>query len=602
MSVYTGFDRASKFTLNKTIDGVLFTYEYLITDAFSGYQAISVDDLMSLPIGDYNQRVNSLYALIKQTHVDFSEVTDLTNSGRTTSITCSVPTTTTTTTLPVTTTTTTLPPSVLKIYDGIYGRTIFNGDVINISTPKTITLLNFGNVNLIITSINITGSFSSNLSLPHTIFYTGATGTTITYTGGAYTDGVGIMNIVTDSENISIGLSHVGYTTTTTTTTPPVPTLLLTWDDIVNVPVADPNSLVDWNTFFGLGVGFEFTDIVVNGNIVSLKGSPEVYMNDNLFMDNLNLIGIEDVNGIIYVAGNYVFVNCINLVSATLPNLTDAWTSCFSSTSIPNIYFPSLMNAGDGCFNNCLSTYSIDLPNLINAGVGCFEGLASPESFLGFFATINAPLLETIGESCFYGCGATKVFDFPLLTNIPNYGFHSCISATVMNMPLITNAGMNAFDFCGSIFNPIFDGDSNIVEWRAGIPEGTITTFNFPNLQYAGNNCFYSCTGIENFSFPALISAGNSCFNGCWATSYDFPSLVSISNYTFYNCWGYDTFNLPSLINMGSDVYDNGVFGNSSGQILTLTIPSALMICNAGNPDGDIQYLQANNTVTIIQV
>jgi hypothetical protein len=26
------------------------------------------------------------------------------------------------------------------------------------------------------------------------------------------------------------------------------------------------------------------------------------------------------------------------------------------------------------------------------------------------------------------------------------------------------------------------------------------------------------------------------------------------------------------------------------------------MTCNIGNPDGDIQYLQANNTVTIITV
>jgi hypothetical protein len=24
------------------------------------------------------------------------------------------------------------------------------------------------------------------------------------------------------------------------------------------------------------------------------------------------------------------------------------------------------------------------------------------------------------------------------------------------------------------------------------------------------------------------------------------------------------------------------------------------MTCNSGNPDGDIQYLQANNTVTVI--
>jgi hypothetical protein len=41
------------------------------------------------------------------------------------------------------------------------------------------------------------------------------------------------------------------------------------------------------------------------------------------------------------------------------------------------------------------------------------------------------------------------------------------------------------------------------------------------------------------------------------------------------------------------------MFYNISGETITLTVPSALMTCNSGNPDGDIQYLQANNTVTI---
>lgn len=39
-----------------------------------------------------------------------------------------------------------------------------------------------------------------------------------------------------------------------------------------------------------------------------------------------------------------------------------------------------------------------------------------------------------------------------------------------------------------------------------------------------------------------------------------------------------------------------------TGKTITLTVPAALMTCNGGNPDGDIAYLQANNTVTVIQV
>jgi len=44
------------------------------------------------------------------------------------------------------------------------------------------------------------------------------------------------------------------------------------------------------------------------------------------------------------------------------------------------------------------------------------------------------------------------------------------------------------------------------------------------------------------------------------------------------------------------------VFNYINGNTIDLTIPSSLMTCNGGNPDGDIQYLQTNNTVTITTV
>jgi len=59
---------------------------------------------------------------------------------------------------------------------------------------------------------------------------------------------------------------------------------------------------------------------------------------------------------------------------------------------------------------------------------------------------------------------------------------------------------------------------------------------------------------------------------------------------------------IPNCINMGDTVGLTNVFVGITGQAITLTIPAALMTCNGGNPDGDIQYLQANNTITIITV
>jgi len=62
------------------------------------------------------------------------------------------------------------------------------------------------------------------------------------------------------------------------------------------------------------------------------------------------------------------------------------------------------------------------------------------------------------------------------------------------------------------------------------------------------------------------------------------------------------TFNLPSCTQLGQTVLANSVFSDITGKVITLTIPASLMTCNSGNPDGDIQFLQANNTVTIVTV
>jgi hypothetical protein len=76
----------------------------------------------------------------------------------------------------------------------------------------------------------------------------------------------------------------------------------------------------------------------------------------------------------------------------------------------------------------------------------------------------------------------------------------------------------------------------------------------------------------------------------------------------FGNCTNLTTISLPALSSpngLGGSPGNNNVFlGITGPAIRTLTIPLALMTCNTGStPDGDIQYLIANNpNLTIVTV
>ena len=85
------------------------------------------------------------------------------------------------------------------------------------------------------------------------------------------------------------------------------------------------------------------------------------------------------------------------------------------------------------------------------------------------------------------------------------------------------------------------------------------------------------------------------------------PGLTSIiNNYTFMGS-STDPTNviiyIPLCASIGATVGDDSVFNSAfGGKNITLTVPASRMTCNAGLPDGDIQFLQANNTVTVITV
>jgi len=149
--------------------------------------------------------------------------------------------------------------------------------------------------------------------------------------------------------------------------------------------------------------------------------------------------------------------------------------------------------------------------------------------------------------------------DAQSIVTIEDDAFDSHTSLVSVSFPAVTSIGSYSFGF----------NESNSV----------FVSINFPKLETIGSDAFYYCDALTSFNFPLAKYIGDWAFEGC-------SSMTSL--YT------------PILIELGPTTGDDDVFDSITGNNITLTVPAALMTCNSGNPDGDIVYLQANNTVTIV--
>ena len=127
---------------------------------------------------------------------------------------------------------------------------------------------------------------------------------------------------------------------------------------------------------------------------------------------------------------------------------------------------------------------------------------------------------------------------------------------------------------------------------------GNSTTFAMPI------NTFNSNTSIVaiNDEAESITSLGQGAFLGCTLlTTAIFPACTSTSDSIFKACTALTTVTLPLCADLGGTTGDDNVF-NVSGNTITLTIAASRETCDGGNPDGDIVYLEANNTATIIYI
>lgn len=272
--------------------------------------------------------------------------------------------------------------------------------------------------------------------------------------------------------------------TLTTTALPVINKLVLEWDNIVNAPVVNVNSVSDWNALFDLPInGIPFTSVMIIGNTVTLFGGSNILVKENLFFESYNIISVLDTGSITDIATG-AFSYCNNLMSASFPTLV---------------------------------------------------------STQGFLAFSNSPL--------------TTLSEFPML-EVANDNMFENIDNTILSFPKVKIAKVGAFAFLIG------------------------TTLTLPKLEIAGSYCF-AYSSVKNYNFPMLINIGD---------------------FGFFSITNVESIYIPLCTFLGTSVSTADLFQGITGETLTLTIPIALMTCNSGAPDADIQYLQAHNTVTIITI
>jgi hypothetical protein len=166
--------------------------------------------------------------------------------------------------------------------------------------------------------------------------------------------------------------------------------------------------------------------------------------------------------------------------------------------------------------------------------------------------------IRVVEASAFSSCSNMTTFVAALTETIATYAFSNCTSLYAGYFTSLTTLGTGAFIGCTSLFT---------IEFGTG-------------LLTVPSSCFEDCTGLNFVGAYYATAVENGAFAGC-----NSPNLAAID--------------IRACDSIGSSVGDNGVFQGITSKTFILRVKANQMTINGGNPDGDITYLNSNNTLTI---
>jgi len=195
---------------------------------------------------------------------------------------------------------------------------------------------------------------------------------------------------------------------------------ILTWDNIANVPVADPNDVSQWNTWLSFvpQYVYNFTNVTVVGNSVYLSGGNTV---DKLYFVPFgtvtNLVGIEDYGGYLNAIDNNASANNLTLEYVYFSSVQVIGSTAFlGCTSLQSVVANIAIDIDDAAFQGCTSLVNIEAANCSSLGATVLNdsvflsiiGNTITATFKSSLQTVNAGGLE--GDLAYLNTNNTVTF------------------------------------------------------------------------------------------------------------------------------------------------------------------------------------------------
>jgi len=345
-----------------------------------------------------------------------------------------------------------------------------------------------------------------------------------------------------------------------------------------------------------------------------------------------------------------------SLITLNLPIVTYIGNNCFYNCNLlETIYMPNCINLGDSVYDNGVFSGLISYLSLTIPGILMTNNSGGPDGdifYLSYHTTVEFNIIGDLSYELFIvSSDMTSIigdmtlvsnwnmyFDLPVygepFTSVDvtfgdgNYNINLKGSSNITlkddlfnasgqtinwfydNIGCITSAGNN-------IFSDLSYGDShyfyyiklpNILSIGDNFLNGVYSMFSIilPLLSSAGNNCFTRCFTLKYIKLPSLISIGYGGFkHNSSLLNIELMNCLYIGDQCFYGDYHIKNLKLNSCTNLGSTTSNNDVFklmDINEHPITTFTYPIIITIPSSLNSDGDIIYLNANSTLTIINI
>lgn len=373
---------------------------------------------------------------------------------------------------------------------------------------------------------------------------------------------------------------------------------IMTFTDLGTLPtgITAWDSLANWNTKLRFS-GTAFTSILVDTATfrVGLSGAVDFKIKHLCFKDYTKLVKVQEYANSVTTVYTSAFENCTALTTVLLPAITIAPTAFKGCTALTSVTIPATTQLA-GTFWNCTALATLSAPLCTSLGNDTFRGCESLTS-----VTLSDSLVQ-VGQRAFYGCIALTSFSNAGVQTLSDSAFYGCTSLASVTMPAVVTISYASFLNCGALTSVTFNNATTVGEIAfSGCT--TLASATLPAVVTVGISAFYHCA-LTTISLPSCLTIDTQAFNSCLAlTTALFPVCTTLlSVQTFANCTALTTIELPACTDMGATVINDDTFLNITGNTIAATFNTVLQTCNAGAEDGDIQTLQAANTVTITWV